>query len=414
MRRDRDTPRSDSAATTSATPGWPATNTETRDWASNIGGLSGRQRSRIKPTYEAAVLPPIADVPSIDLPGDLIADLAEAEATIERFDATIGSSLSGFAVIAMRTEAVSSSRIENLSATATAIALAEHLPKTARTRSNAEAISANVETLREAMQRDGDITSDEIEEIQRILLQEHTPKLVGLRAEQVWVGGTVYSPHDADYIAPHHDRVPAALDDWSIFANRRDLGRLAHIAVTHAHFENIHPFADGNGRTGRVIVQRQLRTSGLTRETVLPVSAGLLTDTDRYFEALTAYRDGDVSPVVAAFTDATFATAANANSLAEELTEIRNRWSDRFAVRSDSAVWPLLDYALQSPAISASVAAEALAMTPHRVRAGIEQLEEAGILHTNSTSRRNRVWLVADVIDAVERFMDRTQRPRTG
>lgn len=414
MRRDRDAPRLDSTATDSAESGWPVVSTETRDWVSSMGGLSGRQRSRIKPTYEAAVLPAIADIARIDLPGELIADLAEAEATIERFDATIGSSLSGFAVIALRTEAVASSRIENLSATATSIALAEHLPKTARTRSNAEAISANVETLREAMHRDGDITTGEIEEIQRILLEEHTPKLVGLRAEQVWIGGTVHSPHDADYVAPHHDRVPAALDDWAIFTNRRDLGRLAHIAVAHAHFENIHPFADGNGRTGRVIVQRQLRTSGLTRETVLPVSAGLLTDTDRYFDALTAYRDGDVAPVVAAFTDAAFATAANANSLAEELTEIRDRWSERFTARSDSAVWPLLDYALQSPAISASVAAEALGMTPHRVRAGLEQLEEAGVVHTDSASRRNRVWLVSDVIEAVERFMDRTQRPRTG
>jgi len=414
MRRDRDTPGLDSAAKAAGQTGWPRTTTEIRDWVSNIGGLSGRQRSRIKPTYEAAVLPLIADISSIDLPGGLIADLAEAEATIERFDATIGSSLSGFAVIALRTEAVSSSRIENLSATAASIALAEHLPRTARTRSNAEAIAANVDSLREAMRRDGDITTGEIEEIQRILLEEHTPKLVGLRAEQVWIGGTVYSPHDADYIAPHHDRVSAALDDWAIFANRRDLGRLGHVAVTHAHFENIHPFADGNGRTGRVIVQRQLRTSGLTRDTVLPVSAGLLTDTDRYFDALGAYRDGDVSSIVAAFADAAFATAANAYSLAEELTEVRDRWSERLTVRSDSAAWPLLDHALHSPAISATVAAEALTMTPHRVRAGIEQLEEAGILHTNSASRRNRVWLVSDVIDAVERFMDRTQRPRTG
>jgi Fic family protein len=410
----RDQKATASRSKTSSELGWPATTTEIRDWVSNIGGLSGRQRSRIKPTYEAAVLPAIADIPTIDLPGDVIADLAEAEATIERFDATVGSSLSGFAVIALRTEAVSSSRIEDLSATATSIALAEHLPKTARTRSNAEAISANVETLRAAMRRDGEITSHEIEEIQRVLLEEHTPKLVGFRHEQVWVGGTNYSPHGADYIAPHHDGVSKALEDWSIFTNRSDLGRLAHIAISHAHFENIHPFADGNGRTGRVIVQRKMRTSGLTRETILPVSAGLLTDTDRYFEALTAYRDGDVAPIVAAFTDATFATAANANTLARELAEIRNRWSTMFTARADSAIWPLLDYALQSPAISATVAAEALSMSPHRARAAIEQLEEAGILHTNSTSRRNRVWLVTDVIDAIEEFMDRTQRPRTG
>lgn len=414
MSRDSNAPQTGSTNPSSVGTGWPATSTETRDWVPSLGGLSGRQRARILPTYEAALVPAIADIAAINLPGDLVADLAEAEATIERFDATIGSRLASFAVVALRTEAVASSRIENLSATATSIALAEHLPRTARTRSNAEAISANVATLRSAMQRDGDISPDEIEEIQQILLEEHAPKLVGLRTEQVWIGGTNYSPHDAAYIAPHHDRVPAALNDWAAFANRRDLGRLAHIAITHAHFENIHPFADGNGRAGRVIVQRQLRTSGLTRETILPVSAGLLTDTDRYFEALAAYRAGHVAPIVAAFTNATFATAANAQALADELLDIRTRWNDLINARSDSTVWPAMEVALRSPAISATSLGEEIGVSPKRALLAINQLEEAGILHTNSTSRRNRVWLVADVIDAVEEFMDRTRRPRTG
>lgn len=394
--------------------GWPISTTETLPWTSQIGGLSGRQRSKILPTYEATVTPLVAEIAAIELPGALIADLAEAEAAIERFDATVGTALPGFAVIALRTEAVASSRIENLSATATSIALAEHLPRTARTRSNAEAIFANVKTLSDAMQRDGEVTASEIVEIQRILLQEHAPNLVGIREEQVWIGGSNYSPHGATHVAPHHDRVPAALTDWTEFANREDLGRLAHIAVAHAHFENIHPFADGNGRTGRVIVQRMLRTSGLTRATILPVSAGFLSNTDRYFDALNQYRDGKVAPIVAAFTDATFATAANAQQLADELTEIRSRWNETVKARSDAAVWEVMDAAMRSPAISAASVSQELEMSAPRARIGIEQLVDAGIVHTNSTSRRNRVWLVTDVIDAVEAFMDRTRRPRTG
>ncbi len=392
---------------------WPASTTETRPWTTSPSGISGRQRAKILPTYEAAILPNIADIGTIELPGELIADLAEAEATIERFDATVGSALSGFAVIALRTEAVASSRIENLSATATSIALAEHLPKTARTRTNAEAISANVTTLAESLQRSGDITPSEVAEIQRILVEEHTPKLVGIREEQVWIGGTSYSPHGSDYIAPHHDLVPAALDDWATFANRQDLGRLAHIAAAHAHFENVHPFADGNGRTGRVIVQRMLRTSGLTRDTVLPVSAGLLTYTDQYFDALSAYRAGDVSAIVAAFTDATFATSANAQQLVDDLTEIREEWRSRVTARSDAAVWEVIEAALRSPAISAVSVSSELEMSADRARTGIDQLVEAGVLHANSTARRNRVWLVTDVINALEAFMDRTFRPRS-
>jgi len=392
---------------------WPNTRAETRDWVNALGGLSGRQRSRIKPTYEASITPTIASAGPIGLSGGATADLAEAEAAIERFDQSIGTALTGFAVIALRTEAVASSRIENLSASATSIALADHLPKTAKGKTNAEAISANVATLRDAMERHSPITPDEIIDIQRILLKDHAPTLTGrFRQEQVWIGGTDYSPHGADYIAPHHDRVPDAIADWTDFVNRIDLGRLAHIAVAHAHFENIHPFPDGNGRTGRVIVQRMLRRSGLTIETILPISAGLLTDTDRYFEALAAYRHGDVEPIVTVFTDATFTTIRNAQTLADDLARIRQGWQDTISARSDSAVWPLLDYALQSPAINTASAAKDLAMSAHRSRAGIEQLEAEGILHTNSTSRRNRIWLVTEVIDAVEEFMERTRRPR--
>jgi len=396
-------------------PSWPAATVETLDWASNIAGLSGRQRARILPTYQATITPAIADVESIEISGRTAADLAEAEATIERFDASVGASLSGFAVIALRTEAVASSRIENLSASATSIALAEHLPKTQRGNSNAEAIYANVETLRHALERDTAIDADEIIEIQRVLLEQHAPQLTGkFRDEQVWIGGSNYSPHGAEHVAPHHHRVPAAINDWSAFAQRQDLGRLAHIAVAHAQLETIHPFPDGNGRTGRVIVQRMLRRSGLTTETILPISAGLLTNIDQYFAGLNDYRRGLIEPIISAFTSATFATAANAQQLADELTKIREVWNERVTARSDSAVWLVLDQALKSPVISSTSIAADLAMTPHRARAAIGQLKDAGILHTNSKARRNQVWLVTEVIAAIEAFTGRARRQRTG
>ena len=394
---------------------WPASQTETREWVSTLGGLSGRQRSKILPTYEAGITPAIAAVESIDISGGAAADLAEAEAAIERFDEGVGNALAGFAVIALRTEAVASSRIENLSASATSIVLAEHLPRTAKARTNAEAISANVATLREAMERETSTTPDEIIEIQRVLLEEHAPSLTGqFRQEQVWIGGTNYSPHGADYVAPHHERIPAAIKDWAAFADRRDLGRLAHLAVAHAHFENIHPFPDGNGRTGRVVVQRMLRRSGLTNKTILPISAGLLTDTHRYFEALSEYRNGYVEPIVSVFSEATFATVANAQTLAADLADIRKGWQDTIKARRDSAVWPLLDYALRSPALKVASVAADLGIPEHRARTAIDLLIDAGLLHTNSTSRRNRVWLVPEVLSAVEDFMERTRRPRIG
>jgi len=136
-----------------------------------------------------------------------------------------------------------------------------------------------------------------------------------------------------------------------------------------------------------------LRRSGLTTDMILPISAGLLTDIDRYFAALNDYQHGVIEPIVSAFTTAALATAANARQLADELTEIREGWKERVTARSDSAVWLVLGEALKSPAISATSIAGELDMTPHRARAAIEQLEDAGILHTNSKARRNKVWL---------------------
>lgn len=97
---------------------------------------------------------------------------------------------------------------------------------------------------------------------------------------------------------PHHALVPELVDDLVQFANRRDTQALVSTAVAHAQFETIHPFTDGNGRAGRALAQTMLRRRGVTRNVAVPVSAGLLADVDGYHRALTAYREGDVNPIV--------------------------------------------------------------------------------------------------------------------
>ncbi len=93
--------------------------------------------------------------------------------------------------------------------------------------------------------------------------------------------------------AARHDRVSAAISDLIRFLRRDDLPVLPQAAIAHAQFETIHPFTDGNGRAGRALLHSMLRSKALTRSVTVPVSAGLLADTGAYFEALTAYREGD-------------------------------------------------------------------------------------------------------------------------
>ena len=107
------------------------------------------------------------------------------------------------------------------------------------------------------------------------------------RIQQVWIGGGFgNSPHSAAFVPPHHERVAALMDDLVNFARRTDLPALSQIAIAHAQFEAIHQFVDGNGRTGRALVQAMLRRLGVTRNVTVPVSAGLLRDTRGYFDSL--------------------------------------------------------------------------------------------------------------------------------
>jgi len=394
-------------------PGWPACTTEERPWQpGNLEMVPRSRRARINGSYVATVTPQIAEEASIELPGSLAAAVAEAEAAIARFDERVGSSLAGFTVIALRTEAATSSQIENLSAAPSSIAIAEYAAPSANPRKpNAEPIAANVATLTTAMAGEGPLDADEVIEIQRVLMNDSWPRAIGgFRREQVWVGGDTYSPHGATHVAPHHDRIPAAVDDLIRFANRQDLGALAHIAVTHAQFETIHPFTDGNGRTGRVIIQRMLRRAGLTRRATLPISAGLLADTDRYFESLNIYRTGEIEPLVSTFVDAAFSSLDNASRLAQDLAAIRDSWGGTVSARADSTVWPLLDYCIGRPAITAPSVAADLGVSTVAAQNAIDRLAELGILRRNSPARRNRIWLVSEVLDSVDQFMERARR----
>jgi Fic family protein len=114
--------------------------------------------------------------------------------------------------------------------------------------------------------------------MQRALLGEpEDTQKHGWRNEQVWIGGGI-SPHTAEFVPPVHGRIQHFIDDLMRFIDRDDLPVLAQIAIAHAQFETIHPFVDGNGRTGRALVQSLLRAKGVTVSTTVPLSAGLLNE----------------------------------------------------------------------------------------------------------------------------------------
>lgn len=391
---------------------WPPVTYEQRPWNPlDDVPLSRRQRLAHRGPYMAAVVPEVAAT-ELHLPSSIIALAEDAAQELARFDAEAGSMVAPFTAILLRTESASSSQIENLTSSAKQVALAEL--GLARSR-NAEMVVANVNATMAAVRLSEDIDEAAIIAMHAALLEGQQPAMVGRwRQEQVWIGGSKAGPHNADFVPPHHELVPAAMRDLVRFMERDDLPYLPQIALAHAQFETIHPFPDGNGRTGRALVQALLRHKGLTRSMTVPISAGLLTDVPRYFSALTAYREGNAGPILMAFSDAALEAVVNGRELHSRLVEIDTQWRAALAgVRADAAAWKLLSWLLSHPVIDASSVAVAIQVSLPTTYAAIDELEKRSIVRPEKAgAKRNQVWFAPDLLAALDEFAERARRGR--
>ena len=403
------------AATITSDAVWPALGYETLDWIIEPGlSMSNTARRRHDQPYDAAITPSIADIAPM-IGAEVFAAAEEASVAIVRFDTQFGDRIVPFSSILLRSESTASSRIEQLTATAKAIALAE-LGDGSRT--NATMIVSNARAMEAAIDLADHLDTNSIIEMQAALLGDEHPEWVGKwRDSQVWIGGRRYGPHGSAFTPPHHDRVPAAMDDLVAFAGRDDILALAHAALVHAQFETIHPFPDGNGRTGRAIIHALLRRRGMTRNVTVPISAGLLVDVDAYFDALGDYRQGNIEPIIEQMTDAAFTAIDNATDMLSDLDAISAEWRNRIIARSDSTVWRLVELLVRQPAVNSNAVEEALEVSRPAALNAIGKLEDAGVLVKARGQERNRAWIAVDVVAALDRFAEaggRRARPPAG
>jgi Fic family protein len=248
-------------------------------------------------------------------------------------------------------------------------------------------------------------------DMQQTLLADSAPEHTGSwRTQQVWIGGVGNSPHGARFVPPHHERVPALMDDLLRFAVRTDQPALAQVAVAHAQFETVHPFPDGNGRTGRALVHAMLHRFGITRNVTVPVSAGLLQDTHAYFDALTSYREGDVAPIVRAFAAASSAATRNGRQLVGELQEFRAAAEQATTARQGSVGWRTIAFLQRQPVVDANVLATELGVTAQNAQNGIDRLVSDGVLVQLGPGSRNRLYEAPAVLGCLGRFAERSRR----
>ena len=97
------------------------------------------------------------------------------------------------------------------------------------------------------------------------------------------------------HVNPPVDRIPDLLEDWLRLSKRADISIGAAIALSHCHFESIHPFIDGNGRTGRTLIQRQLKENGCE---YLPLSCAYYKEQWKYYTTFDQYKNGNIQPII--------------------------------------------------------------------------------------------------------------------
>ncbi|MBD5787383.1 Fic family protein [Cellulosimicrobium terreum] len=367
--------------------------------------------------YESTVPASLATFTPV-LSSDLAADAEDAAAELARFDsyalATLGPdspTLGPMASILLRTESASSSQIENLTVGARELALAEIDQSTSH---NARTVVANVRAMHAALELADRIDEDSILTMHRELLsgqagwEDHAGRF---RDTLVWVGSSSISPRGATHVGPQPALVPTAMTDLVAFMRRHDLPVLVQTAVAHAQFETIHPFTDGNGRTGRALVHAMLRAKGLTRHTTAPVSAGLLVDTTAYFDALTTFRHGDAGPIVEQFNRACrYATTEGTqlvDGLAAQVAEARDKLA---GLRSQATAWKVVPHLVPHPVVNARFLSNHLGLSDIAAQRALSQLADADVLRERTGLRRNRVWQHDGVLAVLDLFAQQIHR----
>ena len=387
-------------ATTST---WPVLGRRTVAWqpVEGVLELSRRARRATPARYSAAVVPPIADA-SLVLPGDLAADLDDATRLLAAFDAGGAGEIAPFASVLLRSESAASSQIENLTSSARALAEAEIGEGN---RANASVILGNVRTMQAALDLAGRLDERAVLAMHRALMAQQTRHAAGRwREQQVWVGGSPLHPGEAQYVPPVAEDVPGLMADLVAFMDRDDLPPLAHAALAHAQFETIHPFTDGNGRTGRALLHSVLLHTGAIHRVTVPISAGLLAIRDEYFEALTAYRRGDVEPILRCVAEASRNGTHIGERLVGALRDVRDEWANRLTARAGSASWALLDLLLRQPVVTARVVVRDLGVSAPTAQSALRRLVADGVLLESTGHRRNRVYRAPAVLRALDEY----------
>lgn len=371
--------------------------------------LQAPARYRRACRYDAFIPDPLLDL-DLSLSADAAGVASEAEAAVRDLNAEARPALAPLARLLLRTESIASSKVEGMQVGVRELARAEARMETGRSvGAGVVEVMANIDAMELAIDEAAAVpvfAPTEILAIHRKLMEgAPNARIAGrIRATQNWIGGNDYNPCGADFVPPPPEYVGALMEDLCGYIDDDVHPPLVQAALVHAQFETIHPFDDGNGRTGRALIHVVLRRRRVAPGYVPPISVVLAASRDRYIEGLTNYRLGRVDDWLEHFAAATARSARLASDYLQAVRELTAHWRAGLeatpgAPRADAAAWRVIDQLPGHPIITAPVAAAATGRSKPAVYQAIAQLESAGVLIPLSEGRRNQAWEAVGLLD---------------
>lgn len=307
------------------------------------------------------------------------------------------------ALLLLRAEGVASSYIEGLRTPLVDVAAAE-VGDTSNT--TAAWVADNLAAVRHALDgAERNLTIEDVHEWHRRLMGPtgRLPKeMVGaFRTAQSWIGGT--SPRSASFVPPPPDRIEDLMVDLIGFVNAEWVDPVTQAAVAHAQFETIHPYGDGNGRIGRILLGWILaHRTGITVPP--PVSVFIARDPGGYLAGMTRFRLGELDPWVEWLAAELQYSSEAAQGLMVRSEQLLEEWSGRIRdLRADATARLVLPVLIEYPVVSSDLVARRVAVSERAARAALATLAERAILEpydkmTAGPGRPRRFWVASELV----------------
>ena len=251
----------------------------------------------------------------------------------------------------------------------------------------------------------------------RFLREIHQKLLTGIRGQeknpgefrrsQNWIGAANCTLNEARYIPPNVDDMNSALSDLEKYMNEGDdYDPLIRIALIHYQFETIHPFLDGNGRVGRLLILLYLLEQGYLSKPIIYISYFLKKNQIEYYDRISEVRkSGNYEQWVCFFLEAMSAAAKDSLQTIEKLSDLHERNVANLpnTTRKNDNVRKVFDYIEQYPIISIKRTASALNLSYNTVSSIVNKLTQNGVLKEKTNASRHRVFFYEEYLSILRK-----------